>query len=520
MYINFCSSHKGIFFYDASHQLWLFLIASDYLLVERNSKVRKAAAMDDTDDIVLDPPKVVKYGPAITKRFMSKTSLLHDQQKEALESLGDWFINNRTKNYTAVVVMPTGTGKTGVICCLPYFLGPKVKDINFYKPILVITPGLAILHQMEDNLSSGSPPFLMRHGFIKLPKEEPLGYTLRSIMTTMDVPKLTNSTSQYDIVLTNAQKWRKTTDKNNPTSTNYADLPEDLFSVIVVDEAHHLPANQWKEIIEKFKPHAKVVFFTATPERADGKPITEDLKEVGYAYQLSREEAIKENLIRAVNKDIIPFDDDEPPPTKKPKYELLDKEIKRFMRKNENMMYTEKILSKVKEYIERKNLVSPLPGNKKHAAMIIACSIDEAEEIKGRCINLGFLSGSVEVVHSEKNKYCNEKIVKDIKLGKYKVVIIVKMLLEGFDHPPFSIAGIATKIRSPVKFSQFIGRVQRVVREGGKKEENIEADVISHAYFEQEKQFEKYIKPVIRVKKDEEDKSLDEEDPLDVQYHV
>lgn len=37
----------------------------------------------------------------------------------------------------------------------------------------------------------------------------------------------------------------------------------------LVDEAHHLPASQWQEIIDKFKKHAKIVFFTATPTRAD-----------------------------------------------------------------------------------------------------------------------------------------------------------------------------------------------------------------------------------------------------------
>ena len=74
-----------------------------------------------------------------------------------------------------------------------------------------------------------------------------LGLYCTSIMKTTEVSELQNSSSPYDIVLTNAQKWRKA-DKNDPTSINYNDLPEDLFSLIIVDEAHHLPANQWREI--------------------------------------------------------------------------------------------------------------------------------------------------------------------------------------------------------------------------------------------------------------------------------
>ena len=42
-------------------------------------------------------------------------------------------------------------------------------------------------------------------------------------------------------------------------------------------------------------------------------------------------------------------------------------------------------------------------------------------------------------------------------------VIIVKMLLEGFDHPPVSTAAICTNIHRPIKLAQFIGRAQRVM---------------------------------------------------------
>ena len=49
--------------------------------------------------------------------------------------------------------MPTGSGKTGVMCCLPYMLGSAVTErkinLDLSKPILIITPGLVILRQLE-----------------------------------------------------------------------------------------------------------------------------------------------------------------------------------------------------------------------------------------------------------------------------------------------------------------------------------------------------------------------------------
>ena len=444
--------------------------------------------MDDTDDIIqVDQPKIVRYGPDISRRFTKENSPLHRQQIEALESLGRWFSEDTTKNSTAVVVMPTGTGKSGVICCLPYYLGAKIPSIK--NPFLVIAPGLTILHQLKVELLTD--PFLMRLNFIKS-KEKGLGYAVFPTLTTTDVAKLEVCAPAYDIVLTNAQKWRKKV-RHDPESSNYADLPENLFSVIIVDEAHHLPANQWKEIIEKFKKYAKVVFFTATPNRADGNPITEDLKEVGYAYQLSRDEAIDQKLIRDVEMTIL---------------RNAAGEIQNGEGLSEIMCFAKAIVIEIKNCMEAKNEVSLLPGGKKHSALIITSTIKEAKEVKKICIESGFSSKLVEVVHSEKSG--KEKIIQNIKQCKYEVVIIVSMLLEGFDHPPFSIAGIVTKIRSSVKFAQFVGRVQRVVREGGKKEANIKADVISHEYFEQKKLFDEYKNPVI---KDEEDESLDDDCP-------
>ena len=47
------------------------------------------------------------------------------------------------------------------------------------------------------------------------------------------------------------------------------ELVNDLFSVVIVNEAHHFPAPTGTRILNKFKQHAGVIFFTATPYRSD-----------------------------------------------------------------------------------------------------------------------------------------------------------------------------------------------------------------------------------------------------------
>ncbi len=69
------------------------------------------------------------------------------------------------------------------------------------------------------------------------------------------------------------------------------------------------------------------------------------------------------------------------------------------------------------------------------------------------------------------------------------------MLLEGFDHAPISVAVIATRIVSPVKFAKFIGRAQRVYRSPDEYSERrgITAAVISDGFFEQAGNYEKFV---------------------------
>ena len=80
----------------------------------------------------------------MTERIKEK-KVLFSVQEIAIERIINWFSSPKTTNTTAVVAMPTGSGKTGVICCLPYYLGDAVTskrlNIDLSKPILIIAPG-------------------------------------------------------------------------------------------------------------------------------------------------------------------------------------------------------------------------------------------------------------------------------------------------------------------------------------------------------------------------------------------
>ena len=70
--------------------------------------------------------------------------------------------------------------------------------------------------------------------------------------------------------------------------------------------------------------------------------------------------------------------------------------------------------------------------------------------------------------------------IEKIQKGVYDIVIVVNMLREGFDYPPFSIAGIVTRIMLITKFSQFVGRIQRVVRHEEEEEDGVSLVISLH----------------------------------------
>ena len=428
--------------------------------------------MDDDAPFMPQQPKFVHYGSQVTDRYRDKKTReprLFEHQIEALQHLESWFTNVETTKETAVVVMPTGSGKTGVICCLPYTLGAiaaQVQDLDLGKPILIVSPNLAIQNQLEKNLhpvdyADPGEAFLLKRGIVP----EQFQSIVMPQVKKVDSPRelRTDIIKSKEIILANAQKWHI-----RPSSISskviWEELKEDTFSIVVVDEAHHLPAPQWQRIIDKFSKHAKVVFFTATPFRSDGQDITDSIGVKGFAYRLQRKDAIARNIIRNTKFHELKL------PT------VTERDV------------NQSILKEVDAILKGKNMQHPLPGGKKHVALAIARDKAGADEL-AKMWNEKPEYGAAEAYHSSLKKGPLGAIMGKLHEGKLQLLVIVEMLLEGFDFPPISVAAIATGIRSPVKFAQFIGRAQRVVRSSQEIEQDGIADIITHAYY---KQFENY----------------------------
>lgn len=397
----------------------------------------------------------------------------------------------RNKRTHAIIVLPAGVGKTGLMGLLPFHICEG--------RALIITPQLTIKDAVVDSLDPDNPEsFWYKRKIFKKVEETPtlVEFTGGIKKEILDVA---------NVVILNIHKLQS---RLSSSPLNY--LPEDYFDMIIIDEAHHSTANTWVETINHFN-RAKVVKLTGTPIRTDGVELAGELvykyklsqaMAKGYVKSLRNIEYIPEKLFLTIDKD-------------ETRQYTVDELLELGLR-DEDWIRRSVAFSKecsdsvVKESIHllenKRRDASKIP----HKIIAVACSIDHAEQIKQLYIEKGYRA---EVIHSRQALERQNEIKQDIENHRLDVIIHVAMLGEGYDHPYLSIAAIFRPFRSELPYEQFIGRVLRVIseKEVEKTDDNI-ADVVSHHNLQLADLWEKY---KIELQESEVIKHLQDKNLLD-----
>ena len=175
----------------------------------------------------------------------------------------------------AVEQIPVGCGKSGLITLLPFGCADG--------RVLVIAPNLTIRDQLV--------------GAFDVTKPETCFYIKRKVLdditngpwvAVLDATANRGDLDEAHVVVTNIQQLA------TGGGRWLDDLPEDFFSLIVVDEGHHNAAPSWQDVFDHF-PDAKVISVTATPFRADDRPVEGKMI---YAYPIAQ--AMREGYIKNI----------------------------------------------------------------------------------------------------------------------------------------------------------------------------------------------------------------------------
>ena len=138
------------------------------------------------------------------------------------------------KSEPAIAVLPTGAGKTDVAILLPYILKAK--------RVLVVVPSDSVRSQVARRFMSLS--LLKKIGVINSAVPGPTLKTLSKRISTLDE---SDALRGFDVVVTIPSSI-------SPLLKGVLQPPEDLFDLLLIDEAHHSPAKTWQSVLEAF-PH-------------------------------------------------------------------------------------------------------------------------------------------------------------------------------------------------------------------------------------------------------------------------
>jgi superfamily II DNA or RNA helicase len=374
---------------------------------------------------------------------------LRTPQAEGYVGLRDYFAADRAANLPAIVVLPTGCGKSGLIACAPFGIATG--------RVLVVAPNLTIKDGLANGTLAGPNNFYQFADI--LPEDAPLP----QVVTLERGRANEEDCLRADIVVTNVQQMQ-----------GWLSLfPRDFFDLILVDEAHHAPADSWQNINGAF-PDAKKIYLTATPFRGDEQPIRAELV---YTYRLS--DAIAAGYV----KNLMHVD-------------ALAKRMT-FTMEGQATQYTREEVMRLREetWFSRGVALSPVcnetiidrstavlqekrrRGREHHQIIAAACSIRHAEQIaalyRSRGLNATFVASSGMTMDER------ERRIRNFDRGHLDAIVHVGILGEGYDNPTISIAAIFRPFRSTAPYAQFVGRAIRALPEGTAVD-NI-AHVVTHA---------------------------------------
>lgn len=323
---------------------------------------------------------------------------LRPPQVGALHSILAHVENTEDK---AIVVMPTGTGKTETMlaalianCCKKLLVSIPSDSLRTQISNKFITLGLLKEFGIVDSSCTNPIVGIVNSGFD----------TIQELQDFVDKCNVVVSTMNLLTELSNQQKSKL----NNS------------FSHFFVDEAHHSEAKTWKELIDKFDKE-KVFLFTATPFRNDGKSLQGKV-----IFNFTLKKAQEQKYYKEIN--FLP--------------------IREYNKKLADKKIAEKAVEQ---------LIADRANGFNHFIMARCKDKVRAKEVFGYYKT--YTEFNPVLVHTGIAGLGNK--IEAIKRGEHSIIVCVNMLGEGFDLPNLKIAAVHDERQSLPITLQFIGRFTR-----------------------------------------------------------
>ena len=224
------------------------------------------------------------------------------------------------------------------------------------------------------------------------------------------------------------------------TYRNESYFKPDDFDYIVIDEFHHAVANDYKRIIEYFKPKF-LLGLTATPERLDNKDVFA-LCDYNNVYEVRLKEAINKGWL-------VPFR----------YYGIYDETVDYSQIHIKNGKYDEKELEQSLMINARAELVLHHYNKYRSKCAMGFCTSKDHAEYMAKYFNEKGIP-AVAVYSGEQGEYAQkrEEAINGLMKGEIRIVFSVEMFNEGVDVPNIDTVLFLRPTESPTVFLQQLGR--------------------------------------------------------------
>lgn len=326
---------------------------------------------------------------------------LRPYQTAALEAVRASY---KAKHRSALVVMPTGTGKTVLFAEIARLAK---------GPVLVLAHRQELVEQAREKISAW-----------------------------IDDVVAVEMAARRDLTRPDGTRPKITVASVQTLSRRLADVPRDAFRIVVVDEAHHAVADSYKAILEHF--HAHLLGVTATPDRSDKAPLGEVFGDLAFEYDMRR--AIEDGWLCPIRSFLVQTQADFSG-VRKIAGELSTRGVEEVLTKDLHLAEIAKPI--LRERGNRPTMVFAASVAHAHALARVLC-----EEAGSPAFAVA-LDGSTPLDR-------RAPVIERFKEGKIQVLVNCSLFTEGFDVPAISLVAIARPILSRSFYAQMVGRGTRL----------------------------------------------------------
>lgn len=386
-----------------------------------------------------------------------KNTLLRIPQHQVFKILEDLNPNEEPEREFGIVI-PVGCGKSGCITLSPFAFKAN--------RTLVVAPGVRIAGQLHEDFDPTHPNFFYKKCCILDQPPYPEPVEIRGTSANL------GDLEEAHVVITNIQQLQG---QNNRW---LSELPTDFFDLIQFDEGHHSVAETWQMLKNHF-PNATIINFSATPLRADGQKMS---GRILYSYPVS--DAIRNGYVKRL------------------KAVVLNPRTLKYIR-NEDGVEVEVDLEEVRRLGEQEaDFRRSIITSEESLKTIIDASIRELQRIRketgenrhkiiASVLNFKHCNQVVQAyrsrglradyIHSREDSSANAQVMRRLENHEIDVIVQVKKLGEGFDHPFLSVAAVISIYANLSPFVQFVGRIMRVIDQVDTNSLNNQGVVVFHA---------------------------------------